>query len=506
MVPSRVLGTIGTLLLLGGCAMHPGAPPATVRTPPRWENGAAPVSASATIEERWWSRLGDPVIDQLIDAALSDNPTLAEALARVDQARATLDAGRAARLPRADVSGAASYGQQNLGTAGGVNTVGAATASISPSLSWELDLWGRVRKTARAAQSRLDARDADARDARLSIAAQLAAGVLRLRACNYSLGARRADIASRSTELELMRTRLSFGAVAPVDVASARSNLASAEIDRISQQEQCTREVDALVAISGVDAATIRALLPDPSASDGGSTIVPQEEGEGDLAGIIPAAPPMRPVLPATVLLHHPSVVAAEREANARWSEIGVAQAERMPRIDLVAILTGQWLRALGTTSSFATWSAGPQLSGTVFDGGAGAANVRNAEARYREAVATLEGAVRTAVQGIEDGLAAQQSAEQRLARSREALTAARLALNANQARWRAGAIDLFELEASRRQFNQAQESAIAAARDHAEAWVELVRASGNAFDLASAVPDGQPPLALSAALANHPQ
>lgn len=486
MLRVRVMGIAGTLALLGGCAtIHP-APSLPLDAPQQWANNPDTRRVGA-LDPQWWVRLGDPVVDRLNDQALTANPTIDEALARVDQARATLDSGRAAQAPRADVSGGVSYGQQNLGTAGGVNAVNATAATISPSLSWELDLWGRVRHTVMAARSRLYARTADAGAARLSVTAQIASGVLRLRACNYSLAMRDEDIASRRTELSLMQTRLSFGNVAPVEVSTARSNLASAETDRISQRETCSREVDALVAVSGVEAVTIRSLLPEPSETGVRSTS-PATPG-GGLAGVIPAAPPIRPGLPATVLLGHPSVVAAEREVSARWLEIGVARAERMPRIDLAAILTGQWIRALGTTTSFTTWSAGPQLTGTLFDAGAGAANVRNAQARYREAVATLQGAVRTAVREIEDGLAAKQSAEQRIVTSRQAVAEARFALTANEARRRAGSISQFELEESRRQFNRAQESAIAAERDDSAAWVELVRASGNAFDIGSGTP-----------------
>lgn len=477
----RLAGILASMVALGGCATLPPAPTAQRGVPSDWSNGAAIRDAAAT-DERWWERLGDSVVDQLVSRSLDDNPTLAEAVARVDQARALLDNVRAARTPRIDVTGSGVYGQQNLGTVGGVNAVTTTAASISPSVSWELDLWGRVRGQIQAAQDRLTARSADARATRLAIVAQTATGVLNLRACNYSLGIRARDIASRRSELKLAQTQLSFGAIAPVEVATARTNLASAETDQIAQREQCARETDALVAVSGVDALAIRGLLPAPHMMDD------REPGasldRSDQAPIIPAAPVIEPVVPAIVLLHQPSVVAAEREAAARWAEITVAKGERLPRIDLVAILTGQWIRALGMSTSFTTWSVGPQVSGTVFDAGAGAANVRNTAARYREAVATLQGALRTSVREIEDGLAAAQSAEQRLVTSREAVEAARFSLTASEARRRAGAISQFELEEARRQYNRAQESAIAAARDHANAWVELVRASGNGFAL----------------------
>jgi outer membrane protein TolC len=183
------------------------------------------------------------------------------------------------------------------------------------------------------------------------------------------------------------------------------------------------------------------------------------------------------------VLLAHPSVVAAEREVAARWSEIGVARAERLPRLDLTAILTGQWISALGSSASFLTGSIGAGLSGPLIDGGAGKAEVVRADAAYREAVATLNVTLRQAIRDIEDGLAAQDSAVRRVEAARTAVSAARLTLRGNEARRRAGSIGAFELEDSRRQLNRAQESAIGAARDRAQAWVELIRRSGSIVD-----------------------
>jgi outer membrane protein TolC len=178
-------------------------------------------------------------------------------------------------------------------------------------------------------------------------------------------------------------------------------------------------------------------------------------------------------------------VVAAEREVAARWSQIAVARAERLPRLDLTAALTGQWIRTLGSTTSFTTGSAGLALTAPLFDGGAGRAEVAYADASYREAVAALDGTIRQAVRDIEDGLAAQDSALRRAEVSRSALSAARFTLQANEARRRAGSIGAFELEDSRRQLNRAQESAIVAARDRAQAWVEIVRRSNFAVEAA---------------------
>ena len=166
-------------------------------------------------------------------------------------------------------------------------------------------------------------------------------------------------------------------------------------------------------------------------------------------------------------------------ETAAAWAEIAVARANRLPRLDLAAVLTGQWIRAAGSTLDFTTWSVGPSLSGTLFDGGAGKANVSAAEARYRRAAASLQGTVRSTVQEVENALAAQASAQARMETTRTAASAARTTLDATEAQWKAGAVSLFELEDSRRQFASAQDAEISARRDQAQSWVALVKATG---------------------------
>lgn len=476
------LAALAPLALLFGCAVQPAYQRPTLILPTAWENGGTghltPLDAAPPGRGQWWKALRDPAVDSLVAAALSSNPTLAEAAARVDQARAALSGDRAQRLPQLDLAASASR-QQTGGALGGAvgSTLQANAASLSPRLSWEVDLWGRAREAARADSRRLEARNADAEDARLSIAAQITDNVLALRACNSSLSIRDGEIASRTTELQITRKRLAFGNIAPVDVANGESDLAAAETDRITLQEQCLRYGDALVALSGQVASFIRVALPVPAIA----------QSTQDLAALMPTVPAVEPALPACVLLAHPSVVAGEREAAARWSEIGMARAEQRPRLDLAAILSGQWLSALGSTGRFVTWSLGPNLSMPLFDGGAGTAKVRLAQARYRESVAALDATVRGAARDIEDALAAQQSAALRVATSGQAVASARYTLRANEARWRAGAISLFELEDSRRQARTAQDSAVAAARDRARSWVELVRSSGSAFGISDA-------------------
>lgn len=461
-------------MLLGGCALQPGYQRPVDALPAEWHNPVEDAGADLELDrDSWWTLLGDSAIDELVAAGLHDNPSLAEAAARVDQARAPLQGARARRLPGLGYTG----GVSASGDTSSADSSDQISASAGLQLSWELDLWGRVRENASAASFRLTARNADAEAVRLALIANIADTALALRTCNLTVLLRDRDIASRETELAIARSRLALGAIAPVVVAGIESNLASARTDRITQEETCRYQVNALVALTGVDGARVAALLaPAPR----------QDVAEpGHLAQSIAKAPPFAPALPATVLLRHPGVVAAEREVAARWSEIAVARAERLPRIDLAALLTGQWLRVLGSDDLFASGTASAGIAGPLFDGGAGAATVSSAEAAYREAVAQLIAASRNAVRDVEDALAAQQSARARMATTADALTAAAFTLRADEARWRAGAIARYELEESRRQFTRAQDSNLSATSDHARAWVALVRSTGPAWEVA---------------------
>jgi NodT family efflux transporter outer membrane factor (OMF) lipoprotein len=430
---------VAVAVLASACTTQPPYQRPLANTPNTWANGSTYTVASggtvpASNRAAWWVALHDPAIDALIAAALADNPTLAEAAARVDQASAAVASSRAQRLPRIGLATSAQQARvAAVGTGGTESTIAQSSALVGPSLSWEIDLWGRLKETVRVARSRLQARDADASSARLSITAQVADNVLALRASDLLLYVRDADIISRTNELAILRVRVRHGSLAPADAATAESNLASVRINRISQVQVSKEILDALVALTGLASTEVRAIVAVPQL--GLPTVPgPPQYVSVDLAGLMPSAPAIVAGIPATVL-GHPDLVAAEREVAARWSEIAVARAERKPRLDLTAILTGQWISTLGFFASLLTGSLGAGLSGPLFDAGAGKAEVRRADAFYREAVATLNVTLRRAARDIEDGLAAQESAILRVDVSRSAVSAARVSLRANDAR-----------------------------------------------------------------------
>lgn len=458
------------MFLLSGCVLLPEYTQPPYSVPSSWSVPTAKSSSSNQMKsEGWWQVLHDPAVDTLAEAALADNPTLTQAMARIDEARGALGVNAAASVPSVTANASMSRAQsQILVTPLLGNTLKSDTASIGPTFSWEIDLFGRIRYSVDAAQSRLDARTADAVSVRLSLATDVINGVLSLRACESGRAVLADDIASREKTLALTRLKLIAGFAAPVDEARAIAGIAAVRTNLAAQQEQCARQVNALVALSGKGASMVRHLIA----------------GTGATTAFMPVAPRAELELPATVLAGHPNLISADREAAAAWAEIGVARANRFPRLNLAAVLTGQWLRVAGSTVDFTTWSVGPSLSGALFDGGAGAANMSASEARYRSAVASLQGTLRSTVQDVENALASQTSAQARMASTAEAVAAARTTLLATESQWRVGAISLFELEDSRRQFASAQDAEISARRDQVLAWVALVKATGGAITL----------------------
>ncbi|MBL0319533.1 MAG: efflux transporter outer membrane subunit [Alphaproteobacteria bacterium] len=434
-------------------------------------NHNEPSSATA----HWWKTLKDPAIDDLMAATYASNPTLEQALARMDEAQADLAVNKSAMFPSLSASTDASTANTHIsgGNSSGGGSVGSgqiagrsSTGSAGVSLHWELDLFGRIRNSVRAARNHLDARTADAESTRLTLSAKVADTVLDIRACRLVEQSLTQDVASYHKTLELIRLKKAVGLAADVDEASAQRNVATAQVSLTSQHEICQQQLNALVAISGKSREMVDEQLAKPLAN-----------------GVaMPAVPEATLEIPATLLRLHPTLKSADKDAQAAWADIGVARAQRLPKIDLAAALSGEWIRSAGSTINLLTWTLAPSAAVDVLDGGKGAANVSAAEARYRQAAAFLQTNVRSVIEEVENALAAEQSAQERKTSTQLALSAAQTAFAAKEKQWKSGTINLLELEDARRQLTLAANNATSADRDRAKAWVNLVKATGNSL------------------------
>lgn len=476
-------------LLLCACQQLPyrAAPLAEV---PAWDAqsaAASPAEFRAAVDERWWLQLQDPAVDSLVATSLADSPDLAQASARIDAAQAAVGGARA--MGNATLAGNASItrGSSQV-SSNSSSTEVASVGTLGLSFNWELDLFGRIRAGREAAQFRLDARSADAQSTQVALVAQIVGWVVDWRACDFALRTREWDVSSREATEALVRRRVAVGMAAAVDAARAMSDVAIARTDAITQAQSCRFDVNALVALTGLQADLVRAHLSAPPRFGATACTLTGELPEMScdaplgfkIGVVVPEAPAVQIELPAVVLAAHPSVVAAQREAAAAWSDIGGARASRYPRLNLGALLTGQWLRVGGQALDFSTWAVGPGVAGAIVDGGAAESQIDGAEARYRESAAKVIAVVRASAQDIENALVATNSALARAEPTQQALRAALLSLRITEVQWRSGATTLLVLEDARRQYSRAQSNAILAAKDRAQAWVGLVRATCN--------------------------
>lgn len=526
------------LLSTSGCAVHgPYQARTSVATghapvPANWSQtgGAANSGAAsgsplaANSDPHWWHPLSDPALPALLSAAQNNHPNVQQALARVAETRALLAGSRAATLPALRLGATASQSK-------GSNTTIRSeleSASLSATLSWEADLFGRIGHGVAAAQAMLAAREQDAVYAKLILETDIASALLNYRACQHTVRLLQQEVASRQASLQAVERKLAVGLSNQIEPARSRSGWLSSRANQTAQQEQCERLVNALSALTGQTRMVLGEQIGHPIWHPIGQPIgqpVRQADAVGTAKAIEQAAspsspapgqsdpaspastfalPPLVPDLPASLLAQHPSLIAAEREAQAAWQEIGAAKAARWPRLDLSAMLGQQWLRFGGINSQLTPWSLAANLGVNLFDGGAGAANVSQREARYQLAVINVERVLRNLVQEMENALAFDSSARERLALTSEAEQAARITFTAADAQWQAGAVSLLELEDARRNWFSAQNQAINARRDLALAWVALVKASATRVGHAAAPAASptraavSPPLALS--------
>ena len=453
--PVAVAVAVVVACLLAGCAV---APPAAVPVtpPPQWQ---APLPHEGTVAglAAWWQQLGDPLLADLVASAQAASPSVSAAGARIEHARAERVAAGAALLPALDATAAAARGNQPPAPR-------ATTVQAGAQAAWEIDLFGANRGAARAAQARLEGAQAGWHEARVAVAAETANSYLALRSCERQVLVAQRDARSRRETARLSGLSAQAGFTAPAEAALARASAADAARRATQQRAQCEVEVKALVALSGMAEPLLRARLA-----------TPWEEP----ASAIPAVP----AVPAALLAQRPDIHRAERELAAASADVGVAQAQRLPRVTLAGSIAAGTARAGGVTTDLQTWSIGPlALTVPLFDGGRRAAAVDAAQARQADAAAQYASVVRQAVREVEQALVQLESARARQQDARDAFEGYAASLAATQARYDGGLASLPELEEARRVALAAETTLLVLQQERLAAWVALYRAMGGGW------------------------
>ncbi|TAG78734.1 MAG: efflux transporter outer membrane subunit [Betaproteobacteria bacterium] len=453
------LSGLVTALLVAGCAVGPThlAPAESViaATAPQWQAGTA--LAKPQLENvratEFWARWNDPSLQSLIDSAMTSAASVEAAQARIAQARAGVGVARSAMLPVASAETSATRADQGQGAASVFS--GAAQAA------WELDLFGGNRRGREAAAARLEARERDLDDIRVSLAADIATVYVNLRVSEALLAGFERDATSRLETDRLTQLKAKAGFEAPANAALAAAAAAEARTRVTTQRAENDVSVKALVALTALSEKDVRARLASAS---------------GRLA-IAPSL--VLPSVPASLLADRADLRSIERELAAAIAEIGAAEADRYPKISLTGSIGYSASRAFGATSDGVTWGFGPLVSIPLFDAGRRAANVELAKARHAELTANYRATALRAVREVEEALTRIESVKERESDQRSALANYEAFEKAAQARLLAGVGSVLELEDARRAVLAAQVNVLSLERERATAWVALFRAVG---------------------------
>ncbi|MBS4051475.1 MAG: efflux transporter outer membrane subunit [Methylomonas sp.] len=413
---------------------------------------------------RWWDRFRDPVLTRLLSAAEQVSASVADAGARIVEARANLVGADAALLPKLDSELAAKRSSSSFGGTPFIwNQFSAGLQS-----SWEIDLFGGLTRQREAAQSQLASRNASWHDARVAVAVEVAEAYLAYRYCEAQEQILRADSDSRLESARLAAIAGQSGFRSPGDVALAAASAAEGNRTWLQQQAQCERSIKSLVAMTDLEEADMRQLL----------------NGPADQAAKLPNPPAFEIAsLPAKVLLQRPDLAAAERDLAEASANVGVQRAKQFPKLSLSGNITPTLQNINGAALMLAqTWAIGPTLSLPLFDAGKRAADVEVAKVQYQAAESRFRAKVRAAVKEVEDALVRLHSTRQRLPQGRAAVSGYRANFQALQTLYQSGLGNLLDVETARRNVLAAELALKELEQEQVGAWIALYRGAGGGW------------------------
>ncbi len=428
---------------------------------------ATPMAPDSIPRGAWWKLFGDAQLDALQERVATGNQDLKASLARIEQVLASTKAVRAGLYPSltANPSWSRTEYSPNAGLPFTSDTISEIRAPID--LSWEFDLWGRVRRAVEAGERDADALAAAFESLRLALHAEVASSWFTLRAFDAEIAVLRRSVAVRREALELISSRAAAGTSNDLDVARTENEVANAEAELADVARRRSELQNALAVLAGVS----------PS------------EFEAEVGTWTTSVPPQVPAgLPSELLERRPDVAQAERELAARNARIGVAEAAYFPALRLTGyggFQSGELNDLFDAQSRI--WNLMPSLSIPIFQGGRLEADEARARAAYEESVANYRQRVLVAFREVQDALTATKLyAEQSEAQAR-AVESAQRAARLSRTRFDAGFVDYLDVvDGDRVRLVAERTAAVLQGRRFVTA-VQLVRALGggwNASDL----------------------
>jgi outer membrane protein, multidrug efflux system len=445
-------------------------------------NVPVPSAAAAPISF-WWRQFHDPALDRLEERAAAGNLDLKAAFLRIVEAREQVQSARAEGLPALNAS--ASYTREQLGLAGIIKSqhidVAAgspATAGLISSLetpvnlyqlgfdaSWELDLFGKVRRSIETADARSTGAVESRNDLLVSLEAEVAQDYFQLRAGQMLRAVTAAQITAQREVFDLTQERQRHGLGGEADVESARAQLSTLQSELPAYEQSIATSRHALAVLTG--------------------SIPESMDADFDDSGDLPAPPTEIPVgIPSTLARRRPDIRESEAALHAATAQVGVSVASLFPDVSLVGTFG---LRNLSPGYLF-DWDSkfytfGPTISVPIFHGGALVSNVRLSRALAAEAALNYRKSVLTALQEVEDGLTALQQDAARANSLREAITADQRALDIDLDAYRHGLVTYITVLTVQIQLIQARQQLAQASLTQNSDLVKLYKALGGGWE-----------------------
>jgi multidrug efflux system outer membrane protein len=426
--------SLAAMVLLAGCAVGPDYKRPEATTIPAAYSSATNTGATngwkiaqpqgQLPKGNWWKIFGDPELNDLEVQAAAANQQLKVAVARFAEARAQMDVTRAGLFPNVALSGSATRQQTSPNTPSSFTgqAIGQKSTynnfTVPLDFSYELDLWGSVRRSVESSRAQMQASDDNLATIKLEIQAEVGVDYFTLRALDSELSVLRSSIEVFTKSLDLTMNRRTGGVATDLDVAQAETLLKTTQAQLPAVALQRAQFEHALAVLAGQPASLFH---------------IPGQ--------LLSTEPPLIPSgLPSELLERRPDISATERLMAAANANVGVAKAAFFPTVQLNGMAGFDSVNA-GTVFNWSSrmWAVGPSLTMPIFEGGKLRAGLRLAKASYEEMVANYRQTVLTAFSEVEDNLAAQTLLAKQYEAENGALIAARLQLKVANNRYRDG-------------------------------------------------------------------
>jgi len=451
-------------LLVSACAVGPDYVRPDPPLPAGWQtDGAGISSAPAVPVGRWWDAFGDPELSSLVDRATQANLDLAQAVGRVAESRSLYQVTKSAQFPSLDSDAEVDRERSSINALfpGGVEST---VYSIGVSASWEVDLFGRVRRAVESSGAKVEGSVDDRRDVLVSVIAEVAAAYVDVRTIQRRLEVARENLASQGKIVELTRIRHEGGIASSLDVAQAESIYASTKTVIPPLQTQLAQAINRLSVLLGQNPGGLGDELAQP-------------------APIPPRPAALTVALPVDMVRQRPDIRQAERQLAAQTALIGVATADLYPRLTLLGSFGFDATDfAKLFTGPSRSYSVGPAVMWNVFDAGRIRGLIGAEEARTAQALAFYEQKILLGLEEVENALVTYARLEDEREATQDAIKAAYLALDLATALYKDGLADFQNVLDAQRTALQFDDQLARVDGASIQSLVQLYRALGGGW------------------------